>query len=127
MSNERYLVISYLVFAVVCLGLGVLVHLILRKPFAAIVDATVGTHSYLVKRALTVTLTAAGVLGFLGYSYNQRECVSYEQVIQNRQTLVDANVHQVQGASYWIAFAVIAWGVVVVICLKALQKRNTLN
>ena len=127
MSNERYLIISYFVLAVVCLALGVFVRQILRKPFAAVVDATVGTRSHLVKKALTVTLTVAGVLGFLGYSYNQKGCISYEQVIQNRQTLVDANVHQVQGASYWIALTVIAWGVVVVIFLKALQKRNTRN
>jgi len=125
MSNERYLIVSYFVFAVVCVGLGVLVYLILRKPFTAIVDAAVGCRSGIVRKALMVTLTAAGVLGFLGFSYNQKGCVSYEQVIKNRDFLVDANVYQVQGAADWVVWTVLAWGVLVAICLKALQKHNS--
>ena len=127
MSNERYLIVSYFVFAVLCLGLGVLVHLILRKPFTAVADHVLGDRGGLVKRALMLTLTAAGVLGFLGFSYTQKGCVSYQQVIQNRQSLVDANVHQVQGAADWIVWTVLAWGVLVVIFLKARQKHNSRN
>ena len=127
MSNERYLIISYFGFAALCLGLGVLIAQILRKPFEAIVDATVGARNKLVKRTMTATLISAGVLGFLGYSYNQKGCISYQQVIQNRQTLVDANVHQVQGASHWIVFTVIVWGLVVVLCLKAVAKHRSGN
>ena len=69
----------------------------------------------------------AAVLGFLGFSYNQKGCVSYQQVISSRNVLVEANVEQVQGATEWIAWTVLAWGVVVVICLKALQKRSSRN
>ena len=127
MSNERYLIISYFVFAIVCCGLGVLVHQILRKPFATIVDAIVGSRSGIVKRALMVTLTAAGVLGFLGFSYNQKGCVSYAQVIKSRDFLVDANLHQVQNAVDWIAWTVLAWGVLVVMFLKVLQTHSSRN
>lgn len=127
MSNEHYLIISYFVFAIVCLGLGALVYRILRKPFAAIVDVTVGSRSNLVKKALTFTLTTAGVLGFLGYSYNQKGCVSYQQVIQNRRSLIDANVQQVQGAVDWIVWTMLAWGMVVVIFLKVWQKHRSGN
>ena len=126
MSNERYLIVSYFVSAVACSGLGVVVYLVLRKPFGAIADAIAGKdRASLLKRALTLTLTVAGLLGFLGYSYNQQGCTSYEQVIKNRATLVDANVQQVQGAVDWLVWTVLLWGVLVIIGLKVLQKRNS--
>ena len=124
MSNERYLIVSYFFFAVVCLGMGVSTYLILRRPFARIAEAIVEKRGALLKRALAVSMTTAAVLGFLGYSYNQKGCVSYQQVISSRYFLVEANVKQVQGAADWIAWTVLAWGAVVVICLSALRKRK---
>jgi len=125
MSNARYLIVSYFVFAIVCFGLGLLVYFILRKPFEAVADAIAGTRGQILKRSLMVTLTVAGVLGFLGYSYNDKGCVSYEQVIQNRAGLVRANVEQVQGASDWIVWTVLAWGVVVAIILSTLRRKKS--
>jgi hypothetical protein len=107
--------------------MGVSAYLILRRPFARITEAIVGCGGALLKRALAVSMTTAAVLGFLGFSYNQNGCVSYQQVIQNRQSLVDANVHQVQGAADWIVWTVLAWGVLVVIFLKAWQKHRSGN
>lgn len=127
MSNELYLIVSYFLSAFVCLGLGVLAYWILRRPFERIAEATVGSRGAVLKRWLAVSMTAAAVLGFLGFSYTQNGCVSYQQVISSRNVLVEANVEQVQGATDWIACTVLAWGVVVVICLKALQKRSSRN
>jgi len=126
MSNDSYLLVSYFVFAAVCLGLGILIHQILRKPFAAIADALTGkSRSLLLKRVLMLSLTTASVLGFLGVSYNNQGCMTYEQVVKERSYLVDRNFEQVQDASVWIVCTVLAWGVVLVICLKSLQKRSS--
>jgi hypothetical protein len=76
------------------------------------------------KRLLAVSMTVAAILGFLGFSYNQKGCVSYQQVVSNRYFLVQANVEQVQAAADWIAWTVLAWGVVVAIWLSALRKRK---
>lgn len=127
MSNERYLIVSYFFFAVVCLGIGVLAYGILRRPFERIAERTVGSGGAVLKRALAFSMTVAAVLGFLGFSYNQKGCVSYQQVVSNRHLLVQANVEQVQGAANWIARTVLAWGVVVVICLKASKRRSSRN
>lgn len=124
MSNERYLIVSYFFFAVVCLGMGVLAYGILRRPFERIAEATLGGRSPVLKRVLALTMTAAGALGFLGFSYNQKGCTTYEQVVSNRYFLVQANVEQVQGAADWMVWTVLAWGVVVVICLTTLRKTN---
>lgn len=124
MSNERYLIVSYFFFAVVCPGMGVLAYLVLRRPFERIAEDTLGNRSPVLTRVLAVSMTAAGALGFLGLSYNQKGCTSYEQVVGNRYFLVQANVEQVQGAADWIVWTLLAWGVVVVICLSALRKRK---
>jgi hypothetical protein len=83
-----------------------------------------GSRSPVLKRVLAASMTAAGALGFLGLSYNQKGCTSYEQVVSNRYFLIQANVEQVQGAADWIVWTLLAWGVVVVICLSALRKRK---
>jgi len=124
MSNERYLIVSYFLVAVVCLGMGILAYGILRRPFERIAEAIVGSRGAVLKRALAVSMTAA-VLGFLGFSYNQKGCVSYQQIVSNRYFLETANVEQVQGAADWIAWTVLAWGVVVVICLAVLRKNKS--
>ena len=125
MSNERYLYISYFAFALLCLGLGLLIYLILRKPFEGVADAIVGTsRSMLLKRMLVLTMTAASVLGFLGVSYNQEGCTKYEQVIENRKYLVDRNKEQIQNARDWIVWTLLAWGVVIGIGLAARSKKE---
>ena len=126
MSNERYLIVSYFAFALVCLGLGILVYYILQRPFETIADTIMGkVRSGLWKRMLMLSMTAAGVLGFLGYSYTNNGCVSYAQVIKSREALVDANMQQLHGAVVWIAWTVLAWGVVVAIFLRTLQKSTS--
>jgi len=124
MSNERYLIVSYFVFAALCVGLGVLVYYILRRPFERMAEAITGKNSsVLLRRALMVTMTAASTLGFLGYSYNEKGCINYEQVIANRNSLVNANIEQVHGAALWIIWTLAAWGVVVCIGLAARRKK----
>jgi len=123
MSNERYLILSYFCLAVVCLGLGVLVYYILRRPFAAIADALGGSRSALLKRALVLSLTVASVLGFLGVSYTNKGCMSYDQVVKERSYLVDRNMEQLQNAAGWIVAAVFVWGVVMVILLSTRKSK----
>jgi len=108
MSNERYLIVSHFVFAILCFGLGLLVYSILRRPFERVADSIVGNaRQTWLKRALVLSMTAASVLGFLGVSYTQHGCTKYEQVIKERTYLVDRNIEQVQNAANWIAWTLL--------------------
>lgn len=125
MSNERYLVVSYFLFAFVSVCLGGVAYRALRAPFAAITEILVGRlRSSILKRALAASMTMAAVLGFLSFSYTQKGCMNYEQVVKDRNYLVQANREQLQGAGNWIAGAAIGWGVVVAICLVAMRRRE---
>ena len=53
MTNERYLIGSYFVGAVLSVGLGTLVYLFLRRPFGGVADAAQGKRlSSMLKRRL---------------------------------------------------------------------------
>ena len=125
MSNEHYLIVSYFLVGLVSLCLGIAVYRVLRTPFAAIAEAATGRlRSRVLTRALGFCMTLAAVLGFLSVSYNQRGCVSYEQVIKNRYSLVQNSKEQLQGTGEWIVSAVFLWCIVVLICLVVLRTAQ---
>jgi len=124
-SNEHYLIVSYFLAGLVSLCLGIAVYRVLRRPFAAIAEAATGRlRSRVLTRVLGFCMTLAAVLGFLSVSYNQRGCVSYEQVIKNRYFLVQNSKEQLQGTAEWIVSAVFLWCIVVLICLVALRTTH---
>lgn len=125
MSNEHYLVVSYFLVAFVSPCLGAMAYRALRTPFAAIAELVAGTGSTILKRALALSMTIAAVLGFLGVSYTQKGCSSYEQVVKSRDYLVQVNREQLQHTGNWIVYAVFTWCVVVLICLLVLRRRKS--
>jgi hypothetical protein len=124
-SNEHYLIVSYFLVGLVSLCLGIAVYRVLRTPFAAIAEAATGRlRSRVLTRAFGVFMTLAATLGFLSVSYNQRGCVSYERVIQNRYFLEQNSKEQLQKTADWIVAAIFFWCVVVLICLVALRRAQ---
>ncbi len=125
MSNEHYLFVSYFLVGLVSLCLGIGMYRVLRTPFAAVAEAATGRlRSRVLTRALGIFMTLAAVLGFLSVSYNQRGCVSYEHVIQNRYLLEQNSKEQLQKAADWIVAAVFFGCLVVLICLIALRRAQ---
>jgi len=124
MTNEHYLIVSYFLFGLVSLALGVAAYRVLQRPFAAIAEAVAGRfRSSILKRALAVSMAMAAVVGFLSVSY--RGCgMSYEQIVKDRSYLEQVNRHQLQSTGNWIVYAVFAWGFVVVICLAVLRRKK---
>ena len=126
MSNEHYLIVSYFLVGLVSLCFGVAVYRVLRTPFAAIAEAVAGRfRSRVLTRSLAASMTLAAVLGFLSVSYTQKGCRSYEQVVKDRDYLVQTNQRQLQSTSDWVVSAVFLWCVVVLICLIALRRTQS--
>ena len=124
MTNEHYLIVSYFLFGLVSLGLGVAAYLALRRPFAAIAEMVAGhVRSALLKRTLALSIVMAAVLGFTSVSY--RGCgMSYEEIVRERSYLEQINRQQLQHAGNWIVYVVLAWGVAVVLCVAVLRQRR---
>jgi len=128
LSNEHYLIVSYFVVALVSICLGIAVYRVLRAPFAAIAEATVGRgRSQVLKRLLATSMTIAAMLGFLSVSYTQKSCttMSYDQVVKDRNYLVETNQEQLRKASDWVVVAVFLWCAVVLVCVATLRKTES--
>lgn len=128
MSDERYLIVSYVLFGLTSLCLGGVSYLLLRAPFAAIAETAAGkVRSRFLKRALPVVLTLAGVVGFLSISYTQQFCGprKYEDIVKDRQYLVEVNRRQVKSTANWLVSAVFVSSLVVLLCMIALRKLDS--
>jgi hypothetical protein len=124
MTNEHYLIVSYFFFGVLSLCVGVFAHRVLRNPFAAIAERVAGkAPGVFLRRTLAASITLAAVLGFL--SVNYEACKTYEQVVSDREYLVQVNREQLQHAGNWTSGVVLAWGLVVVIGLVVMRKKNS--
>lgn len=126
MTNERYLITSYFVGAALSVGLGTMVYLFLRRPFGGVADAVSGKRfSSLLKRLLPCGLLFPALLGFVSVSYHGCNRGTYEEIVQNRNYLVQKNQEQISSVLLYILVAVVFWNVIVVLILKyARDGRN---
>ena len=126
MTNERYLIASYFAGAALSAGLGSMVYLFLRRPFAGVADAASGKRlSSMLKRLLPWGLLFPALLGFVSVSYQGCGRTSYEEIVQNRSYLVEKNQEQISSVLLYILVAVVFWDVIVLLILKYSQNgRN---
>ncbi len=126
MTNERYLIGSYFVGAVLSVGLGTLVYLFLRRPFGGVADAAQGKRlSSMLKRLLPWGLLLPALLGFVSVSYQGCGRTTYEEIVQSRSYLVEKNQEQISSVLLYTLVAVVFWDVIVLLILKHAQNgRN---
>ena len=64
------------------------------------------------------------LVGFLSVSYTAGGCgdLEYKRIIADREYLIAKSHEQISGAFHWTAFAVFAWGILVVLILATSPK-----
>lgn len=126
MTNERYLIASYFVGAALSVGLGTIVYLFLRRPFGAVADAASGKRlSSMLKRLLPCGLLFPALLGFVSVSYHGCTHTTYEEIVKNRNYLVEKNQEQISSVLLTILVAVVFWNVIVLLILKYAQNGRS--
>ncbi len=126
MSNDQYLVVSYVVFGALSLSLGVVTYRILREPFGRIVENTLrNSQSRFLKGLLPIVFTLAATVGFLGISYTQHSCMSYNEVVEHRSYLEKMNRAQLENTSRWVNATVVVTSAGVLICLVASRRKKS--
>src|SRR5437870_7032339 len=92
MTNDSYLVVSYVVCAVFSMVLGTLVYLSLRRPFADVADAAPRKHvRSILKRLLPVGLLFPALLGFVSVSYQSCNRHMYANIVDSHDYLRPKN------------------------------------
>jgi uncharacterized membrane protein YwzB len=119
MTNERYLIVSYFLCAILAFVLGTLTYLFLRRPFSGVADAASGKHlPSILKRLFPLGLMFPALLGFVSVSYWSCQRATYEEIVQSRRYLVEKNQQQISSILLALVVAVIVWDAIILLVLK---------
>ncbi len=125
MTNDTYLVVSYVVCAALSIALGTLVYLFLRRPFAVVADAAPRKNlRSILKRLFSIGLLFPALLGFVSVSYQSCGRQTYAKIVESRSYLVQKNQEQISSTLLSIAVAVLVWDVVILLLTKLAQRES---
>ena len=123
MSNEQFLILTFILGGCLTLALGLGTYWWLRRPFLEIVAAI---HSRglacIVKKLFPVTKVLAALLGFVSVSY-YGSCPSrtYVAIVEDRAYVLARNQEQIATALGYLVLAVLLWGLVLTVMLRATE------
>jgi hypothetical protein len=123
MSNEEYLILSYVIVAFLCLLVSAAVYFSLRRSFTALVSAlpTWGLTTIL-KRTLFLGLVFPALLGFCTVSFKGCSVKTYDQVVEKRSYIVDKNQEQFSSSLHHLTYALFGWSFLVLGTLILMRK-----
>jgi hypothetical protein len=125
MTNDKYLILSYVICAALSVILGTLVYLFLRRPFAGIVDASPNKHlRSILKRLFPVGLLFPALLGFVSVSYQSCGRHTYAEIVESRTYLIAKNQEQISSTLLSIVIALLVWDAVILLVTKLVQRRS---
>jgi hypothetical protein len=125
MTNDTYLVVSYVVCAALSIALGTLVYLFLRRPFAVVADAAPRKNlRSILKRLFPIGLLFPALLGFVSVSYQSCDRQTYAKIVESRSYLVQKNQKQISSTLLSIVVAVLVWDVVILVLTKLAQRES---
>ena len=125
MTNDTYLVVSYVVCAALSIALGALVYLFLRRPFAVVADAAPRKNlSSVLKRLFPIGFLFPALLGFVSVSYQSCDQQTYAKIVENRSYLVQKNQQQISSILFSIVVAILVWDVVILLLTKLAQRES---
>jgi len=125
MTNDTYLVVSYVVCAALSIALGTLVYLFLRRPFAVVADAAPRKNlRSILKRLFPIGLLFPALLGFASVSYQSCGRQTYAKIVESRSYLVQKNQEQISSTLLSIGVAVLVWDVVILLLAKLAQRDS---
>jgi len=125
MTNDTYLVVSYVVCAALSIALGALVYLFLRRPFAVVADAAPRKNlRSILKRLFPMGLLFPALLGFVSVSYQSCDRQTYAKIVESRSYLVQKNQEQISTILLSIVVAVLVWDVVILVLTKLARRES---
>jgi hypothetical protein len=123
MSNERFLILSFILGGCLTLALGMGTYWWLRRPFLEMV-ATLRSPRLgsIVRKLLPVTKVLAALLGFVSVSYyGSCPSRSYVAIVADRGYVVARNQEQIAAALGYLVLAVLLWGLVLTVILRVTE------
>jgi hypothetical protein len=120
MSNDQFLNLTFILGGCLTLVLGVGTYVWLRRPFLEIAASLRPPRlASVVKKLFPITKVVVGLLGFVSVSY-YGSCPgrSYEEIVADRRYVVTTNQAQIATALWYLAIAVLVWGLLLTVMLR---------
>ncbi len=125
MTNDQYLVVSYVFCAALSIAMGAVVYKFLRRPFAGVASAAPNRHlGSLLKRLFPVGMLFPALLGFVSVSYQSCDRQTYAKIVENRSYLVEKNQEQISSILVSLVIAVLVWDALILLLTKIEQRRH---
>lgn len=113
---------SYFLGAASAVALAALVYLFLRRSFGNV--AAVSPNKglvFILKRLFPFGLVLPALLGFVSVSYPSCSRRTYDQIVQDRNYLIEKNQEQISSILLSILVAVLIWDLILILVLKYAQ------
>ncbi|MEW6444077.1 MAG: hypothetical protein AB1640_24290 [bacterium] len=128
MTNEQYLIVSYVAVAGACLALGLATHALLHRSFAALTAAAPGGRlGRIFKRLFLLGIVLPAMAGFLSVSFRSCEVRTYAGIVANRSYLIAKNLEQLGASLSYIAIAIWLWGFLIAagfLFIRRMERRG---
>jgi hypothetical protein len=125
MTNDRYLIVSYIVVAAISLVCGLVVFVSLKRTFEDSLKYFAGRKlGSLLKRLFPVGIIVPALLGFVSVAYEDCEIRTYEGVVRDRGYLIQKNHEQLSSVCLMLLIAVIFWDVLIIVVQKYGRGRT---
>ena len=98
---------------------------LLRKRFLAVCDASRSRVAAFVRRLFLLGTLVPALLGFCSVSYFSCNVTTYQQVIANRDYLVQINLGQFQAVLNYLIVAIMLWCLIVFAVLLTSQAKES--
>jgi len=125
MSNEQYLIVSYFVIGLTCMGLAIATFMLLWRSFAALTSAVPGGGlGRIFRKLFLVGIVLPSMAGFFSVTFRSCSKESYQTIIADRSYLVAKNQEQLRASLSHMAMALLVWGLILSIAFLAKRGKE---
>jgi hypothetical protein len=124
-GNEQYLIISYCVVGAICVGLALATYALLRRSFRALsATAPGGRLGGILRRLFLIGIIVPALFGFFSVTFRSCGKETYEAIIADQAYVVAKNQEQLSAALFYIAIALLVWGLIISVGFVLLGKKE---
>jgi hypothetical protein len=119
MTNDHFLIVSYFAVGAISLVFGTAVFCILRHPFEESLRFFARRNlATALKRLFPVGIIVPALLGFVSVAYETCGKETYDQVVRDRQYLIQKSHEQLSSVCLTLFIAIMFWNVLFILVQK---------
>ncbi len=124
MTNDEYLVVSYIAAIDIGVIAAALIALLMSRPLRHAVSGLVGRIGHVARRVFPIWLVLLVLFAFMSVSYLDCKHHDYQQVVAEREYLVQRTQLQTERMMLWLAGGILAFSLALAVMLLVCRPKN---